>query len=59
MSLDESAAGNLSGHRRILGACWLVYGILRFILGFVSFCLAEQPRSCLVRSSVAYLIRLR
>lgn len=33
MSLDESAAGNLSGHRRILGICWLVYGILRLIMG--------------------------
>ncbi len=33
MSLDESAAGNLSGHRRILGVCWLVYGILRLIMG--------------------------
>lgn len=33
MPLDESAAGNLSGHRRILGACWLVYGILHFIMG--------------------------
>jgi hypothetical protein len=33
MSMDESAAGNLSGHRRILGVCWLVYGILRLITG--------------------------
>jgi hypothetical protein len=33
MSLDESAAGNLSGHRRILGVCWLVYGLLRLIMG--------------------------
>jgi hypothetical protein len=33
MSLDDSAAGNLSGHRRILGVCWLVYGILRLIMG--------------------------
>jgi len=33
MSLDESAAGNLNGHRRILGVCWLVYGILRLIMG--------------------------
>jgi hypothetical protein len=33
MSLDESAAGNLSGHRRILGVCWLVYGILRLVMG--------------------------
>jgi hypothetical protein len=33
MSLDESAAGNLSGHRRILGVCWIAYGILRLIMG--------------------------
>ena len=33
MSLDESAAGNLSGHRRILGVCWFLYGILRLIMG--------------------------
>jgi hypothetical protein len=33
MSLDESAAGNLDGHRRILGVCWLAYGILRLIMG--------------------------
>ena len=32
MSLDESAAGNLSGHRRILGVCWLVYGLLRLLM---------------------------
>jgi hypothetical protein len=31
--VDESAVGNLSGHRRILGVCWLVYGILRLIMG--------------------------
>jgi hypothetical protein len=33
MSLDESVAGNLNGHRRILGVCWLVYGIFRLIMG--------------------------
>ena len=33
MPLDESAASNLSGHRRILGACWLVYGLLRLLTG--------------------------
>ena len=33
MSLDVAAADNLSGHRRILGACWLVYGIARLIMG--------------------------
>lgn len=31
--MDESAVGNLSGHRRTLGVCWLVYGILRLIMG--------------------------
>jgi len=29
----ESAAGNLSRRRRSLGVCWLVYGILRLIMG--------------------------
>jgi hypothetical protein len=33
MQLDESAAGNRSGQRQILGVCWLVYGIFRLILG--------------------------
>ena len=33
MSLIESTAGNLGGHRRILGFCWLLYGILRLIVG--------------------------
>jgi hypothetical protein len=33
MSLDESEVGNLSGHRRIFGVCWIVYGILRLIIG--------------------------
>jgi uncharacterized membrane protein HdeD (DUF308 family) len=33
MALVESEAGNLSGHRRILGVCWIVYGILRLITG--------------------------
>jgi hypothetical protein len=31
--MDESAAVNLSGHRRIMGVCWLVYGMLRLIMG--------------------------
>jgi hypothetical protein len=31
--LVESTAGNLGGHRRILGVCWLLYGILRIIMG--------------------------
>ncbi len=33
MSWDESAVGNLSGHRRTLGGCWFVYGIFRLIVG--------------------------
>jgi hypothetical protein len=33
MSLGESGAVHLSGHGRILGFCWVVYGILRFIMG--------------------------
>lgn len=33
MSLDESAADNLSGQQRILGVCWILYGILRLIKG--------------------------
>jgi hypothetical protein len=32
--MDEPAVGNLSGHRQILGICWIVYGILRVIAGF-------------------------
>jgi hypothetical protein len=32
MSLNEAAADNLS-HRQTLGLCWLVYGILRLIMG--------------------------
>jgi hypothetical protein len=31
--MDQAAAGNLSGHRQVLGICWLVYGILRLIMG--------------------------
>jgi len=33
MSLDVAAEDNLSGHRQILGICWIVYGILRIIAG--------------------------
>jgi hypothetical protein len=33
MPFDESAVGNRTGQRQILGACWLVYGIFRLILG--------------------------
>lgn len=31
--MNEAAADNLSGHRQILGICWVVYGILRVIAG--------------------------
>jgi len=39
MSLEESSAGTLSGHRRIMSVCWLAYGMLRLIMGicFVLF----------------------
>ncbi len=33
MPLDKSAAGNRSVQRQILAACWLVYGIIRLIMG--------------------------
>jgi hypothetical protein len=33
MSSGEAEAGNLNGHRRILGFCWVVYGFLRLITG--------------------------
>jgi hypothetical protein len=33
MSLGESEAVNLGGHRRILSSCWVVYGVLRLIMG--------------------------
>jgi hypothetical protein len=33
MSFDESAAENPSGQRRIFGVCWILYGILRLIMG--------------------------
>jgi hypothetical protein len=35
MALDDSATGNLRGHRRILGLCWVGYGILRLIMGII------------------------
>jgi hypothetical protein len=35
--MDQAVAGNLSGHRQVLGICWLLYGILRLIMGI---CLA-------------------
>jgi hypothetical protein len=31
--MDQAAAGNLSGHRQVLSICWLLYGILRLIMG--------------------------
>jgi hypothetical protein len=34
MPLDETRLGNPNGHRRILGFCWLVYGVLRVVVGF-------------------------
>jgi nitrate/nitrite transporter NarK len=33
MSLEQSEAVDLSNPQRILGVCWLVYGILRLIAG--------------------------
>jgi hypothetical protein len=33
MSLQGSEGLNLSGHRQLLGVCWIVYGILRVLAG--------------------------
>jgi hypothetical protein len=33
MASHELAVGNLSGQRRTLGLCWIVYGIFRLIMG--------------------------
>jgi len=33
MSIGELGTVNLSGHRRILGVCWIAYGIFRLIMG--------------------------
>src|SRR5580704_3305628 len=33
MPLSEVRAGNPGDHRRILGVCWLVYGVLRVVVG--------------------------
>jgi len=33
MALDDSATGNLSGHRQTVGVCWIVYGVFRLIMG--------------------------
>jgi hypothetical protein len=35
MAADNSVNGNLSAHRQTLGVCWVVYGILRLILGII------------------------
>jgi hypothetical protein len=37
MSIDESAAGRLRGHRRTFGVCWILYGILRLVMGICLF----------------------
>jgi hypothetical protein len=31
--MDESAGDKLSGHRGILGVCWIIYGIFRIVMG--------------------------
>jgi hypothetical protein len=33
MPVDGPEAVNLSSHRRLLGFCWIAYGVLRVILG--------------------------
>jgi hypothetical protein len=33
MPVEDPAHGYLKGHRRILGVCWFVYGIVRLIMG--------------------------
>jgi hypothetical protein len=33
MTLDDSPAANSSGRRQTLGFCWIVYAILRLIIG--------------------------
>ena len=33
MSFGESVGGNLNGNRRVLGTCWLLYGIFRAVAG--------------------------
>lgn len=37
MPMNESGGSNLSGHGRILGLCWLLYGILRLLVGICLF----------------------
>jgi hypothetical protein len=31
--MDVSAGDKLSGHRGILGVCWIIYGIFRIVMG--------------------------
>jgi hypothetical protein len=45
MPLDKSAAGNRSDQRQILGVCWLLYGIIRFLMGL---CLVLFSRTATV-----------
>jgi hypothetical protein len=33
MALNKSATDNLNSHQRVLGVCWLVYGVFRLIMG--------------------------
>src|ERR1700719_3733602 len=37
MALDDSATGNLSGHRQTMAVCWMVYGIFRLVMGLCLF----------------------
>ena len=37
MASDDIATGNLNDYRQSLGACWIVYGIFRVILGICLF----------------------
>jgi len=45
MSLDEIATGSLREPRKLLGGCWVVYGILDLIMGV---CLALFSRTATV-----------
>jgi uncharacterized membrane protein HdeD (DUF308 family) len=35
MPSEQFAANSLNGHRRILALCWILYGILRIIIGIL------------------------
>ncbi len=37
MPSEESVAGNLDGQRRVMGVCWVVYGIFRLLMGICLF----------------------